>query len=279
MYAVLAGIVALLFLLLGAVQIGSDAIFSSAAAPGSLPARLPHALGVTIYTAIERIAPAPYVESMLARAAYDRGDLQAAQAHARRLPPSGQRDELLAQIAQARGDETLAERYFIGAADVFSIATLVDRLASNDPAKAYALELRMKQRLEQTATHPDALAEVDWRLGQLATLRAGRAPAQRNVWLRQGMRDYERALALAPLSGKYLMAAGVQSLELRDDAAAQRYFRRAIDVNPANGDAYAGLGLAALAQGRRDEARADAEKSRIYDPHSGLLEDLDAALR
>ena len=279
MNAALGAVLVVLLFLLACVQLASDAILARAATPDSLPAHIPSSLGVRVYAQIERVAPAPYVESMLARAAYDRGDLAQARRYALRLPISSRRDELLAQMAQARGDQRLGVEYFLLADDVFSIGSEVDRLASKDPGAAYALELQMKARLARSATHPDALADAYWRLGQLATL-LGRGDSQRRAaWLRTGMLDYEEALSIAPLSGKYLLAAGVQALDLQEPKTAARYFQRAIDANPANADAYAGLGLAALRLGRPADARADAERGRSYDPRSPMLRTLDAQLR
>ena len=55
----LAFVVAILVLALGAVQLGSDAIFARAGEPASLPAHLQPHLGVAIYRAMGRISQAP----------------------------------------------------------------------------------------------------------------------------------------------------------------------------------------------------------------------------
>lgn len=263
------------------MQLGSDAVFSAAGSSHSLPAHLPPSLGVAVYRAVEPVAPAPYVEAMLARAAFDRGNLDGARLYALRLPPSPRRDDLLAHIAQARGDDASAQRYFIAAADVFGVAKLVDALAQHDAAAAYRLELQMKDRLAELRTHPDAVAESYWRLGQLATLRGYRGPggAPRMQWFLRGMSDYRRAVALSPLTEKYLLAAGSQALNIADMASARRFFRRAADVDPASADAYAGMGIAALKSGDRAAAIAYAARARAYDPNAGILHTLESQLK
>lgn len=265
--------------ILGFVQIGSDALFASAAVPGSLPARLSPALGRRIYDLIDRVAPAPYVEAMLARAALNRGDLSAAAKHARALPASAQRSDLLGLIARAKGQERSAQRYFLEADDIFAIDADVNRLARRDPVAAYRLEMRFKTRLSQLRTHPDAVAEAYWRLGELATQRAAIAGPARSHWMHVGMRDYRQAIALAPLAEKYLLAAGAQAINMRRWADAQRYYRRAASVDPASADAYAGMGLAALHSGDRRAALRYAARSRSFNPHARILHTLETQLR
>lgn len=279
MFVILTCLVVLSIAALGFVQAGSDAILSSAGTPGSLPSRLSPAFGRAIYDRIERIAPAPYVEAMLAEAALRRGDLARAQHHAAMLPPSVQRADLLGRIAQARGDDAFAQREYLQADDIFAIGAEVKRLAAHDAAAAYDLELRFKARLQQLRTHPDAVAEAYWRLGQLATLQEPPLGPLREYWLRVGMRDYRQAVALAPFAEKYLLAAGSQALNLHRFGAAHRYYRRAAGVDPASADAYAGMGLAALATGHRAAALAYARRSRSFDPHAHILHTLEAQLR
>ena len=263
------------------MQLASDGIFSHAAARASFPANIPIDLGVKIYVAIERVAPAPYVEAMLAQAALERGELARAQSYAKRLPESPARAELLGQIAQARGDRTGAQRYFLEANDVFAIRSEVNRLAKKDAVTAYGLELQLRDRLQRTATHPDALADANWGLGRLATQRGyeQRDAAERRAWFERGMSDYVEAVQLAPLAERYLIAAGSQALNLDDPKQARFYFKRAADANPASADAYAGLGVAAFRTGDIAKARTFAQLSRSYDPHSHFLHTLEALLR
>ncbi|MEO6912515.1 MAG: hypothetical protein ABI182_00665 [Candidatus Baltobacteraceae bacterium] len=271
---------AVLALALGIVQFGSDAIFAGAAAPGSMPSHLSQSIGVRIYGAIERVAPAPYVEAMLTRAALDRGDLAQAGKHVERMPSSAARSEYAGRIAVAHGNRTIALREFLKADDVAALQADVRRLTSRDQiAAAYALELRIRDRLQQATTHPDALAESYWRLGQLGTTLGYEQPASRATRWAAGMRYYRQALALAPLSEKYLLAAASQAVLTADPAAAKAYFRRAIDVDPASADAYAGLGLVAVQAHDLAKARAYAARSRAIDPKAAYLKRLDAELR
>ncbi|HEY8314089.1 MAG TPA: hypothetical protein VIG51_07915 [Candidatus Baltobacteraceae bacterium] len=264
------------------MQFASDAIFARAGAPASLPAHLPAATGVRIYLVIERIAPAAYVEGMLARAAFARGALDESKRHALRLPPSGLRDEFLGRIAQARGEESAAQAYFLAGGDFFAIQDDVDRLARRDPAAAYELEHTLKNRLQALTTHPDAVAESYWHLGQIATMRSWRyalGSQPRRHWVEVGMRDYRHAIALAPLAERYLLAAGAQALELHDLTGARQFYARAIDVNPASADAFAGLGVVALRSGDRAGAVRYAARSRSIDPASALLQSLQIDLK
>jgi Tfp pilus assembly protein PilF len=268
--AVLAALAAVAALALGAVQLGSDAILSSAAQPGSVPARLPLQLGTAIYRAIASITSAPYAGMMLSRAALQRGDLAQAQEYAQRLPPSVRKDDLLAQIAQARGDDSSARRYFVRAGDIEAITRAVNVLAEHDPASAYALEDALRVRLQRSGTHPDAVAEAYWRLGQLAWQESKRGLA---------MEDYMQAVALSPLSEKYLLAAGFAAYDARDDASAQAYFARILSFNPASADAYAGAGLVALRAGDLTRARLDASRARAIDARARVLRTLESKLR
>jgi tetratricopeptide (TPR) repeat protein len=251
------------------VQIASDAIYSQAATPRSFPAQLQPAFGERIYGTIAQVAPAPYVNATLAHAALQRHDLRGAQRYAKALPPSAQRDDLLGRIASARGDHLQAQRYFIAADDVFAVGDEVDALAKRDPAAAYRVEERFAKRLQQSATHPDALADAYWRLGVLASKLGHPADA---------MTQYTRAVGLSPLSSKYLISAGFQAYDLRDNTAAQAYFQRAIAADPGSADAYAGAGMTALRMGDRASAQKFAARSRRYDPQSHALSTLEKLL-
>jgi tetratricopeptide (TPR) repeat protein len=179
------------------------------------------------------------------------------------------RDDVLGRIAQQRGDHAQAQRYFIAADDVFAIGEEVDALAKRDPVAAYHVEQLFTQRLERTATHPDALAEAYWRSGVLAS-QIGRPGV--------AMAHYTRAVQLSPLSAKYLISAGFQAYDLHDNAGAQIYFQRAIAVDPGSADAYAGAGMTALRLGDRAAALMYAARSRRYDPHSHALSTLEQLL-
>lgn len=262
MTAVLYCVAAALALFLGAVQLASDGIFTSAGSAHSLPAHIRPSLGVAVYGVLARVAPAPFVNSMLARAALARGDLDAAQSYALRLPASPWRSDLLGRIAHARGDESAAQRYFLRAGDIFALGDEIDALAAHDPAAAYVLQDELKDRLERSATHPDLVAEAYWRLGVLSS-RLGQP--------QRALSQYEHAIDLSPVDSKYLISAGFQSYDLQQNAPAQRFFARAIAVDPCNADALAGAGMIALRQGRRDAAQAYAARSAGCNPGSHAL--------
>lgn len=207
---------------------------------------------------------------MLARAALDRGDLTEARKYTLALSTSNRQYDLLGRIAQARGDHAAAVRYFIDADDIFAIDDEVDALAKSDPAAAFALETKIKNRLERTATHPDALAEAHFRLGSLA----GRLARPRVT-----MQEYRRAVELSPISEHYLLWTGYQAYNMGDARAALSYFKRAVSVDPASADGYAGAGLAALHLGDRASAIAYAARARAIDPNDHPLQTLQDDLR
>jgi hypothetical protein len=224
--AVIAG----LFLALAIVQFASYALDARAAVPGSLPSRVPLAFGLAVYHALDRVAPAPFVESTLAAQALTTGDFDAAERYALRLPASPTRDELLAQTARARGDATLALEYDLAAPDVDAVSQAAIALGASDPEAAYQLELHLKDRLVLLTTHPDAVAEAYWNLGEFGNRSAWRkvsgSPAQ-IAWLQRARSDFESAVALAPLSEKYALSAGNQAALLGDYGRARQLFMQA----------------------------------------------------
>jgi tetratricopeptide (TPR) repeat protein len=217
------------------VQLGSEAIFG----------RAPRSVGTAIYGALERIAPAPYVEQMLARSALASGDLDGAQSHAVRMPANPARNELLAQIADTRGQSQLALEYYLVAPDVSAVDRYVKMMGIKDPVGAYALESDLLARLEALTTHPDAVAEAYWTLGRLATRRGFLDESVRADAWKTSLVNYKQAAALAPLSEKYWLALGNQYVLLADWPSARDAFARAIGINPNSVDAATGLALAA----------------------------------
>jgi len=254
---------------LAVVQLASDAIFSGAAAAHSFPAALPREAGVAVYRQLVPLGPAPYVDDMLARAALDSGELKRAERYARLLPASPERSELFARIAQRCGDEAAAQLWYVRAGDVAAVNADVARMAVHDPRAAYGLEAQLNRRLRQGGTHPDGVAESYWQLGVLAA---------RAQMPHLAMANYRSAIQLSPLSGKYLNAAGFQAYDLNAFEESRRDFNRAIEVDPASADAYAGAGLVALAQGDRAAALRYAGKSHALDPNSAALQTLDSKL-
>jgi len=182
---------------------------------------------------------------MLARDALASGDPDGAQAHAIRMPANASRNELLARIADERGQSQLALEYYLVAPDVAAVGRYVRAMGVKDPVGAYALESDLLAHLEALTTHPDAVAEAYWTLGRLAT-RHGYLdpPARASAW-KTSLADYRQAVALAPLSEKYWLALGNQYVLLEDWPSARDAFERARGINPNSSDASAGLARAA----------------------------------
>jgi tetratricopeptide (TPR) repeat protein len=233
-----------------------------------------------VYRVLDRVAPAPYVESTLAEFALRQGDAAAAARYALQLPASATRDELLARVADAQGDGALALEYFLAAPDVDAVQARVDALAATRPADAYALERVLKVRLEMLATHPDAVAEASFRMGEIANVlaRRQRDAGRQQFWFGRGMRDLSAAAALAPWSDKYLISAANQAVLLGDLAGGQAFFQRAADVDPGSADARAGLGVVAYRRGDRQAARADLDRARALDPNAAMVRALTSLL-
>ncbi len=217
----------------GAVQLASDAFASSAASGASFPRHVPIALALRIYGVLDRVAPAPYVETTLAQYELRQGDVRDALLHALRLPSSPTRDELLGRIAQAQGEGLLAFEYFFAAPDIAGLRRSVERIAAQDPARAYRVERRIRERLQDLRTHPDAVADASWMMSKFADSAAYRSTGvTRTMWLRRSLRSADAAAALSPLSEKYLLAAADAELHLGDVEAARRGYRRVLAVDP-----------------------------------------------
>ena len=266
----------------GAIQLASYAFAASVAAKGALPTRVPPGFGLAVYHLLDHVAPAPYVEATLAEHALSAGDAGAALRYALRLPASPTRDALLARVAQARGDRVLGLEYFLAAPDVDAVEASVSSLATRDPAAGYALEQTLNARLALQATHPDAVAESSWRMGELANRRAWREiPASRaqGSWLLRAMGDFEAAVARAPLSEKFAIAAANQAMLLGNLARAHTLFAKAVAVNPGSADAVAGLGVVAYQLGDPATARAYLARARRLDANALMVRALARDLR
>ncbi len=268
--AIIGAVIAVVLCAFGVVQIGSDALYARAAEPGSLPTRIPLRTGLAVYRLLDRIAPAAYVEDTLGNEALAHGELARAQRYALRMPASSRRNDLLARIALARGQHVLAQEYFFVAPDVDAMEREIRRLSARDPARAYDLQRRFVARLRTLGTHPDAVAEGYWHAGIIAE-QLGRP--------QDALAQYERAMHLAPLNAKYVLAAANQAFSMHDDAAAEPLYRHALDVAPGSANAIAGLGIMALHRGDRATALADAARARALNPNAGMLHELERELQ
>jgi tetratricopeptide (TPR) repeat protein len=275
-------VVVVLALALGAVQLASDALNAGAAAEGTLPGRVPVGLALAVYRELDRIAPAPYVETSLAEASLALGDAGAAERHALRLPASPVRDELLARVALSRGQTMLAEEYFLAAPDAAAIEASAQALASRDPAAGYALEHLLQIRLARSGTHPDAVAEAYWQMGRLANREAWRqvpGSVLQRLWLARGFNDLEAAVDLAPLSERYVVEAANQADLLGKRRRAQALFAHAVAIDPASADGIAGLGVIAWEDGDRGAAVQYLVRARALDPDALMVRALERDLR
>lgn len=215
---------------------------------------------------------------MLAGNALRDGDLTAAERYAHKMPAGATKSELLGRIALARGSGELAREYFLAAPDVDEMQAEIRDVSRTNAGAAFAWEVALKNRLESLTTHPDAVAFAYWRMGQLVTLRGYRSPRERATLWREGLRYYVVAAHLAPLSERYLLAAGSQALLLRNDEVARSYFQRGVDADPTSADAYAGLGIVAYRSQNIERARAYAALARARDPKATILAHLDLDL-
>lgn len=279
---VIGALVAALVLAFAAIQLASDALSASAAAPRTLPRSIPLHFARLVYRTLDAVAPAPYVEVNLAQDALARGDADAAERYAVRLEASPVRDELLARVAASRGEEELAREYLIAAPDPIAVAAIAERIAARDPAAGYALERLLRTRLARDGTHPDAVAEADWQMGRLANRQAWReipaSPRQR-AWLQTGLRDFSAAVELAPLSERYAVEAANQADLLGERTRAQELFAHAAAIDPRSADAIAGLGVIAWQSGDRQTATAYLARAHAIDPQALMVRALERDLR
>ena len=107
-------------------------------------------------------------------------------------------------------------------------------------------------------------------MGGLANRKAWRqvpgSAAQRD-WLKRGLRDYEAAVGLAPLSERYVIADANQADLLGERERARALFAQAVAIDPASAQAIAGLGVVAFEDGDRDAAAAYLLRARAIDPN------------
>jgi len=278
--AYVAGGVALLALAF--VQFVSSAVLRDVGRAYSLPSLLPADMDDRIFGANGARAPTSALRLLLARQALADHNYALAELRLRNVPPGRDRAQLSGMLAEARGDHADAIHDYLVAGDSAGLEREEGRVtASGDTAGAVLLQRQIVASLLGDRTQPDALAEAWWRLG-LAEQLDGYMHypiSSRRPWQLRAMGAYEKAVALAPLSERYLVAAGAQELNLDDFAAAQRYFERARDVDPTSAQAWVGLAQVALRRGDRAAARAYAARAERIDPQAPAVHRLEYTLR
>ena len=277
--AFIALVIAVAVVGLGIIQVASDGLTKSAAVPGSLPSYASPVFGLRVYEWLDAVAPAPYVEASLARTALVRGDINAAQHYAERLPASPTRNELLAQVARAQGRPVLAYEYFFAAPDVDEVQAEIFALSTTDPVRAYDNEVGFRDRLIALKTHPDAVADAYWLGGKIAVRVVWTQRYPRAFWQQRALDNFETAEQLAPLNTKYILAAANQALVMYHLTEASRLYRHGVDVDPGNANAIAGVGIVTLRRGDRADALRYERRAQAIDPSSGLLHELERELR
>ena len=233
------------------------------AAPGAWPSFVPAALARRIDGG-EPLFASPALRVALARRALDDGELALATRRVAQLPPSLERSALEGRLAELRGDGAAAARDFLAAGDSEGVARRTQALAdAGQHRRGACTRASSLPRVSQgDPSQVDALAD-SWlsigRLEQAQAYRLGTRSAPGRAAEQRAADAYARAVELAPLSERYLISAGSQALNLGELSAATAYFTRARDADPASGEAYAGLGEAAL---RRGDARRSARGTR-----------------
>lgn len=258
-----------LAMLLGYQQCLASIVLREHAAPGAWPSLVPAALSRRI-DAGEPLFASPALRVALARRALDDGDLALATRRVAQLPPSLERSALEGRLAELRGDGAAAANDFLAAGDGEGVARRAQALAgAGHTGEALALERQLADRLQSDPSQVDALAD-SWlsigRLEQAQAYRLGTGTAAGRAAEQRAADAYARAVELAPLSERYLISAGSQALNLGELDAATAYFAQAREADPASGEAYAGLGEAALRRGDRTEARAQLERAEHFGP-------------
>ena len=229
----------------------------------------------------------PRCGSFLARKALGAGNIARAQVDAGMLPQSSDRLALDGELARARGDVNAAVRAELAAGDLAGLQSEIDTLvARKDLDRAVELECAMVARLGQDRTQAQAQAEADFQLGLLEERQAWRFAPDSQVRIgheRASYAAYARAVDLAPLAERYLLAFANQALNVgvHDPAAyavAGSAFARARANDPTSAGPWVGLGDLALRRGDRVSAAENLARARALDPRSDAVERLAQAL-
>jgi tetratricopeptide (TPR) repeat protein len=254
----LIALVAVVALVLGAIQVLSTLALRDAAQPGAWVRFVPADVAARVDALDPRVPVPPTLRIVFAREALARGDVEVAARQIAALPPSRDRAELSGVLAERRGDDGAAVRAFLEAGAVDDLERHIAEVQRRgDVAGALRLQAATVERLRGDRAASGGLPEAQYRLGVLEQTYAYTLPvARREPYQQRSLQAYEAAVALAPLAERYLVAAGNEELNLGDVERARRYFGRAREVNPTSVDAVAGLGDAAFRRGDVARARA-----------------------
>jgi hypothetical protein len=230
---------------LGAEQAMSEIALRSIAQPGSWPTLVADPVAHAIDTAGPAWPIPAVLRLVLAREALARGDVRLAFADVAALPPSADRLVLLGRLAEMDGRQDRADAAYLAAADLSDVERAVALLVSRDQIpKALVLQRALIARLESNATQVDALAQGWFDLGRLEETQSyhlWHGSPERHAHEVAAGRAYARAVALAPLDERYLIAFANQQINLHAYAAATRTLQRAHDVDPTSAEPIAEL--------------------------------------
>jgi len=224
-----AALLALVLVVLAAMQLASDGLLNAEAEPASVPRLIPHAAGVAAFAAL----PLPaFMRAVAAGVAIDDGHFADAQAAIAALPPGGERDDLEGRLFAARGDARAAVARFVAAGDLPRVSDAVNTLAARDDwAPALAEQRDIVARLQRLGDL-EGLAHAQWRLAQLEALSGDGASS---------LREYQAALQLVPLSETYLLGAANEALGTGHLDLAEQYYKRVLTLDPSSVDGRRGL--------------------------------------
>jgi len=181
------------------------------------------------------------------------GDRAAARASlldtVRRFPDSGQAHWRLGRLEEDRGDQAAARRAYEAAARAAPVA---------GASMVYAAI----GRLQHTALDLDAAADAYERRVALAPRSAPAhldlgAVYQAQDRLEDALTEYLAAALVDPTSARARASAGQLRADLGDDQGAIALLRRAVQLDPNDGEARYALGRALLRVGRADESRQE----------------------
>jgi len=272
------------FVIAAVLQVFGDVAVREHAVAPAWPLAVPPAIGDRIDAAGESLPLPGPLRLARARELLAAGDLGRAVREADRLPAaSGDRRDLLATLARARGDVATAAREDAAAGDLAGLASDVDALvARGDLPAALAAQRLAIARIAARGVDLDALAQARFRLGGLEETRAYQWGDVKNphriAHERLAYAAYAGAVDLAPLAERYVLAQANQALNLGDYAAAGPLFARARELDPRAVDPVVGQGDLAARQGDLPLARRRLADARALAPHDPAVARLAAEI-